>query len=132
MVQGAGTGVTLDQGAVTNSGTWQLNWHGGIQGGGTFTNTASGTVHKTGPNQADINVPFTNNGAIDVDGGALGLQTPVSLAPTTYQVAEGAQLNIGSVNGVAVARGPGRHRRWRRGGEWRVGQLWGAVGVRPR
>ena len=102
VVQGAGTGVTLDQGAdVTNSGTWQLNWHGGIQGGGTpFTNTASGTVHKTGPNQADINVPFTNNGAIDVDGGALGLQTPVSLAPTTYQVAEGARLNIGSVNGV--------------------------------
>ena len=132
MVQGAGTGVTLDQGADDQLGHLAAQLARRDPGRRNVHQHGVGDGPQDGPNQADINVPFTNNGAIDVDGGALGLQTPVSLAPTTYQVAEGTRLNIGSVNGVAVARGPGRHRRWRRGGEWRVGQLWGAVGVRPR
>ena len=48
---------------------------------------------------------LNNAGTIDVDTGALALSSPGVMQANTYQVAAGAQLNIGSVNGVTQWHG---------------------------
>jgi hypothetical protein len=118
LTQGDFTSVSLGEAAqVTNSGTWTMGTSSNINGttGGDaerFVNT--GTLVRTGANTSSIAaaVRVDNTGTIDVQQNTLFILAPGLMPASTYQVAEGATLEIRSdttsqVTGMQSATGSG-------------------------
>jgi hypothetical protein len=70
----------------------------------TFTNAATGTFNKNAAGTTTIAVPFTNNGAVNVNTGTLKLDGSGSFAAASpVAVSSGATLQINSTTSVADA-----------------------------
>ncbi len=105
-------GATLrSEGATTYFQTLAMTNHGLIQanagnwpnwtGNNSFTQSASGTLRKIGPNSLTVSVPSTfNGGLVDVQQGDINLNSTqfVSTAAVTWNASSGASIQFTSAN----------------------------------